>query len=93
MLDLRFKLNLIQFCFKRLYPSDEVEEQIEDVKRKVEEIFEKYKKEFMAFNSVSGSNLVENGTNFDNIQPEDVTLVLLLKIKLKSLQKLILMCS
>jgi hypothetical protein len=76
-----------------LYPSDEVEEQIEDVKRKVEEIFEKYKKEFMAFNSVSGSNLVENGTNFDNIQPEDVTLVLLLKIKLKSLQKLILMCS
>jgi hypothetical protein len=76
-----------------LYPSDEVEEQIEDVKRKVEEIFEKYKKEFMAFNSVSDSNLVENGTNFDNIQPEDVTLVLLLKIKLKSLQKLILMCS
>jgi Domain of unknown function (DUF4413) len=36
ILDPRFKISLIWFYFKKLYPSDEVENQIEEVKSKVE---------------------------------------------------------
>jgi hAT family C-terminal dimerisation region/Domain of unknown function (DUF4413) len=40
ILDPRFKISLIRFYFKKLYPSDEVENQIEEVKSKVEIFFE-----------------------------------------------------
>jgi hypothetical protein len=49
-----------------LYSDDEVEEHIEDVKRKIKKTFEKYKKDFVASNSVLSSNSVEDGINFDN---------------------------
>jgi Domain of unknown function (DUF4413) len=72
ILDPRFKISLIQFCFKKLYPSDEVENQIEDVRSKVEILFEKYKNDYVASsNLVCSSNLVGDGTSLDNTRPED----------------------
>jgi Domain of unknown function (DUF4413) len=71
MMDPRFKLSLIKFCFKRLYSSNEVENNIEDVKRKVEILFQKYKNDYVAFNVSSSSNFIEDGTTLDNTQPED----------------------
>jgi Domain of unknown function (DUF4413) len=72
ILDPRFKISLIQFCFKKLYPSDEVENQIEEVRSKVEILFEKYKNNCAASsNLVCSSNLVGDGTSLDNTRPED----------------------
>jgi Domain of unknown function (DUF4413) len=71
MMDPRFKLSLIKFCFKRLYLSNEVENNIKDVKRKVEILFQKYKNDYVAFNVSSSSNFIEDGTTLDNTQPED----------------------
>jgi Domain of unknown function (DUF4413) len=72
ILDPRFKISLIRFCFKKLYPSDEIENQIEEVKSKVKMIFEKYKNDYVAFSNLSGSsNSVGVDTTLDNIHPEN----------------------
>jgi hypothetical protein len=42
ILDPRFKMNLIGFCFKKLYQSYEVADRIEEVRSKVELLFQKY---------------------------------------------------
>jgi Domain of unknown function (DUF4413) len=68
ILDPRFKISLIRCCVKKLYPSDEVENQIEDVRSKVKILFEKYKNDYVASsNLVCPSNLVGDGTTLDNI--------------------------
>ncbi|XP_078169241.1 zinc finger BED domain-containing protein RICESLEEPER 2-like [Carex rostrata] len=72
ILDPRFKMNLIGFCFKKLYQSYEVDARIEEVRSKVELLFQKYEREYVASNSVpSSSTLLLDGTSLDNTQPED----------------------
>ncbi|XP_078154759.1 zinc finger BED domain-containing protein RICESLEEPER 2-like [Carex rostrata] len=72
ILDPRFKMNLIGFCFKKLYQSYEVDARIEEVRSKVELLFQKYEREYVASNSVSSSStLLLDGTSLDNTQPED----------------------
>ncbi|XP_078170092.1 zinc finger BED domain-containing protein RICESLEEPER 2-like [Carex rostrata] len=72
ILDPRFKMNLIGFCFKKLYQSYEVEARIEEVRSKVELLFQKYEKDYMASNKlpvVSTSN--QDGTSLDTPLEDD----------------------
>ncbi|XP_078153675.1 zinc finger BED domain-containing protein RICESLEEPER 2-like [Carex rostrata] len=72
ILDPRFKMNLIGFCFKKLYQSHEVEARIEEVRSKVELFFQKYEKDYMASNKLPvflTSN--QDGTSLDTPLEDD----------------------